>query len=70
MDTNEIRAAANSAVMRIGQDREEFIRNSYPDEDFERIVKMCNFLDDVANNAYEEYRLNPCEYNRGIHHEL
>ena len=60
MNEEEIRAAASSAVNRIGQERETFIKENYPAEDFERIVKMCNWLDDFANNDIEERAFRPC----------
>ena len=60
MTEEEIRAAASSAVTRIGQERETFIKENYPAEDFHKIVRMCNFLDDAANNAVEERAFRPC----------
>ena len=70
MDTNEIRAAANSAVMRIGEERERFIKENYPKEDWERISKMCDWLDDIANYQYEERAFEPCAYKGGFYIEF
>lgn len=69
MNEEEIRAAASSAVNRIGEEREEFIRGNYPKEDFDRIVKMCNWLDDVANDSVEARAFEPCIYNMGCGRE-
>lgn len=59
MTEEEIRAAASSAVTRIGEERKEFIKN-YPEADREAITKMCEWLDDAANNDIEERAFRPC----------
>ena len=69
MNEEEIKEAAYSASMRVGQERKEFIQGSYPKEDWEAIVRMCNRIDDMANNAVEERAFEPCIYNMGKSYE-
>ena len=69
MTNDEIRAAAASACVYVGQERIDYIKGSYPETDWERISKMCDWLDDIANNQYEERAFEPCIYNMGMHYE-
>ena len=67
MNMLEIREAAASASMRIGQERIDFIQGSYPKQYWQAIKELAEMLDDAANNAYESGRVEPCIYNRGFY---
>lgn len=53
MEISEIRAAASSAAVRIGQERIDFIKASYPREYWNEIEHIADMIDDYTNNIRE-----------------
>lgn len=55
MEITEIRAAASSAAVRIGQERIDFIKASYPNarEYWAEIEHIADMIDDYTNNIRE-----------------
>lgn len=69
MTEEDIRAAASSASNRIGQEREDFIKQSYPKKYWNKINRLASQIDDYANEKYETDN-EPCIYNRGFYYGL
>lgn len=56
MNIEEIREAASSAAIRIGQDRIDYI-NNFPEEYRKDIEYLTNKIEEASNNHYDSYRL-------------
>ena len=67
MNEFDLKAAASSASNRIGQERIDYIKSSYPKEYWGKIEKLANQIDDYANENYENSCLEPCKYNGGFY---
>lgn len=50
----ELRQAADSAARRVGNERIEFIKSSYPPEYWHAIEYIAGQIDDWSNNIREE----------------